>query len=30
VSSSHSREDLDFALDVLASAGRQVGLINAS
>lgn len=27
VSSSHSREDLDFALDVLAQAGRQTGLI---
>ncbi len=29
VSASHSREDLDFALEVLASAGRQTGLINA-
>jgi glycine C-acetyltransferase len=27
VSSSHSREDLDFAIEVLAQAGRQTGLI---
>ncbi len=28
VSASHSREDLDFAIDVLAQAGRQTGLIS--
>jgi 7-keto-8-aminopelargonate synthetase-like enzyme len=27
VSAIHERADLDFALDVLASAGRQTGLI---
>lgn len=30
VSASHSREDLDFAIDVLAHAGRQTGLISDS
>jgi 7-keto-8-aminopelargonate synthetase-like enzyme len=27
VSAIHTREDIDFALDVLAGAGRQTGLI---
>ena len=29
VSAIHTRQDLDFALDVLARAGRETGLIGA-